>query len=320
MRQRLEAWFKRGGWQPADFQRRVWELMEQGASGLLHSPTGSGKSLAVAFGALLVPAQTGRGILWITPLRSLAADLASSLAEAFDGVGAGWRVGLWSGDVPASRKRALRRSLPEVLVTTPESLAVMISRAEISGRLGGYAVAVVDEWHELAGSKRGVLLQLGLARLAALNPAQLRWGLSATLGNPCEAAEVLGGFLPNGEPRPMNVVRGPSAKPVQIEAVMPEAGVRLPRAGHLGLALADSVAARIQEEGPALVFTNTRSQAELWHQALAARLPPARLGLHHSSLDESLRTAAERGLREGTLDAVVATSSLDLGCLLYTSP
>lgn len=308
-----QRFFESRGWRAAEFQQAVWEAMAQGRSGLVHSPTGSGKTLAVALGALSTPTPCGHGILWITPLRALAADLARALEGAMEEVGAGWRVGLWNGDVPASRRRAMARALPEVLITTPESFAVMLSRAEVAAQLARYAVVVVDEWHELLASKRGVLLQLGLAWLTAQNPALLRWGLSATLGNPEEAGSVLGGYRPDGSPRPMEVIRGPASRPVHVEAIMPDSETRLPWAGHLGLALAEAVAKRVQEECPALVFTNTRSQAELWHQALSEKLSASRVALHHSSLDESLRAAAEAGLRSGDLQAVVATSSLDLG-------
>ena len=169
---------------------------------------------------------------------------------------------------------------------------------------------VVDEWHELLGSKRGVLLQLNLALLRDTAPAMQLWGLSATLGNLPQAREVL---LPD---RPDAVtVEGARPRPVRVRSLLPEPGERFPWAGHLGLGQLPRVLQALMGARSSLLFTNTRAQAELWHQALAAVWPEdsATLALHHGSLDPGLRQQVEDGLRAGALRCVVATSSLDLG-------
>ncbi len=204
---------------------------------------------------------------------------------------------------------------PNALVTTPESLCVLLSQPKFLPQFAGLEMVVVDEWHELISSKRGVLTELALARLRAMAPGMRTWGLSATLGNTEEAARVLGGYGPDGQPRPMRIVRGAQAKEVVIETVLPPVGKRFPWAGHLGLQLVKPVVERLRKSASTIVFTNTRSQAELWYQALRAAMPDweDKLGLHHGSLANEVRQAAEAGLRSGELRAVVSTSSLDLG-------
>jgi len=324
----LTAWFAARGWKPAAFQREVWRRYRDGESGLLHTPTGSGKTLAVAGGPLLdalarmtsAPAPSGTRkksarvpqleLLWITPLRALAADTLRALREAADGIGLDWQIGLRTGDASARDKRLARAGQLDALVITPESLALLLSYPDTAPRLSQLRCVVVDEWHELLGNKRGVLLQLGLARLRALNPALRIWGLSATLGNLDEAREVLLPHAPDAA-----IVAGAKPRDFTLESVLPEAGERFAWAGHLGLAQLPRVLQRLTAERTSLLFANTRAQAELWYRALAAVWPeaPQTLALHHGSLDPKLRAAAEQGLREGSVRCVVATSSLDLG-------
>ena len=169
---------------------------------------------------------------------------------------------------------------------------------------------MVDEWHELLGNKRGVLLQLALARVRTLAPALRLWGLSATLGNLEEARDVLLPHAPDAA-----LVSGLPPRALTLDTLLPEAGERFPWAGHLGLVQLARVVDRLLSTGTSLLFTNTRSQAELWHRALSAVWPEDQgtLLLHHGSIDAKLRQAAEIGLRDGTVRCVVATSSLDLG-------
>lgn len=326
-RQRLEAWFGGRGWKPLRFQREVWRRALAGESGLLHTPTGSGKTLAVA-GASLVEALARQAVaaplkrrvraseshplrlLWITPLRALAADTTRALREPAEALGLDWRVGQRTGDASARDRRLAREGGLDALVTTPESLALLLSYPDAAERLRVLDMVVVDEWHELLGNKRGVLLQLNLARLRALRPGLRTWGLSATLGNLEQARAVLLPHLPDAA-----LVGGTRARSVAVDTLRPSIGERFPWAGHLGLGQLPRVLERLMSVRSSLLFTNTRAQAELWHQALAAVWPedPATLALHHGSLDPALRTAAEHGLREGTMRCVVATSSLDLG-------
>ncbi len=311
----MRAWFADRGWKPLGFQREVWRRYLAGESGLLHTPTGSGKTLAAIGGplieALAAPGKPGvTRVLWVTPLRALANDTARALQEPLDGLGLGWRVGLRTGDASARDKRLARAGRLDVLVITPESLALLLSYPDTGAHLASLRCVVVDEWHELIGSKRGVLLQLCLARLRALAPALRTWGLSATIGNLDQARDVLLPHAPDSA-----VVSGVAPRALTLESLLPDQGERFPWAGHLGLSQLPRVVERVMTAGTSLLFTNTRAQAELWHRALTAVWPddPATLALHHGSLDPKLRAGVEQGLRDGTLRAVVATSSLDLG-------
>lgn len=321
-----ERWFAGRGQQPFAFQREVWRAMRAGESGLLHATTGSGKTLAVWLGALLrlaapesdPPPRTARTAratraLWITPMRALAADTVLALREPLAGLAggapAGWDVALRTGDTPSSERQRQDRSPPMALVTTPETLSLMLSRADADWTLAEVSVVIVDEWHELLRNKRGVQLQLALARLRRLNPGLVVWGLSATLGNLDEALDVL---LAG---RPGRVVRGRRPKRLLVDALLPERPGRFPWAGHLGLTMLDAVVGEIDASPSSLVFCNTRAQAELWYQALLDARPDwaGAIALHHGSLDREVREWVEAGIKRGQLKAVVCTSSLDLG-------
>nr|WP_223676485.1 ligase-associated DNA damage response DEXH box helicase [Lysobacter selenitireducens] len=249
-------------------------------------------------------------VLWITPLRALAADTLRALREPIDALGLDWQVGLRTGDASARDRRLARAGRLDVLVTTPESLSLLLSYPDTAAHFSGLQCVIVDEWHELLGNKRGVLLQLSLARLRAVAPALRTWGLSATLGNLEEARDVL---LPHRPDAPL--VAGVRPRPMTLHTLIPPPGTRFPWAGHLGLSQLPRVVDQLFKQRTSLLFTNTRAQAELWHQALSAVWPEPldTLALHHGSLDSKLRAAAEAGLRDGSIRCVVATSSLDLG-------
>lgn len=249
-------------------------------------------------------------VLWITPLKALAVDSVRALREPIEGLGLDWQVGLRTGDASARDKRLARSGKLDVLVTTPESLSLLLSYADTAPQLRSISCLIIDEWHELLGNKRGVLLQLALARLRALSPGMRTWGLSATLGNIEEARDVL---LPHAPGSP--IVAGVVPRGLKLETLLPKTGERFPWAGHLGLAQLPRVLQKLMSVNTSLVFTNTRAQAELWFQALGAVWPESHdtLALHHGSLDPKFRAAAEAGLRDGSLRCVVATSSLDLG-------
>ena len=318
----LMAWFKSRGWKPLPFQRALWRHYLQGESGLLHTPTGSGKTLGAIGGPLLEalarPLDPSRKknatrnltVLWVTPLKALASDTVRALREPIEALDVGWQVGLRTGDASARDKRLARAGKLDVLVTTPESLSLLLSYPDTAEHLTSLRCVIVDEWHELLGNKRGVLLQLALARLRALSPDLRLWGLSATLGNVQEARDVL---LPHAPHSP--IVSGVAPRKLKLETLMPAAGERFPWSGHLGLSQLARVLQKLLAVPTSLLFTNTRAQAELWFQALGAVWPEqaATLALHHGSLDPKLRAAAEAGLRDGSLRCVVATSSLDLG-------
>lgn len=313
----VDRWFAARGWQPFGFQREVWAALASGRSGLLHATTGAGKTYAVWMGALLrglaLP-QPARGapplqVLWITPMRALAADTVRALAAPLPELAPEWTLGQRSGDTPAAERARQDRRFPTVLVTTPESLSLMLTRENAAAELGDVHTIVVDEWHELMGNKRGVQVQLAIARLARWNPALAVWGLSATLGNLDEAMRVLVGA------REATLVRGRIDKTLVIDTLLPENPGRFSWAGHLGAQMQRPVVDEIERSSTTLVFTNTRSQAEIWYQLLIQERPEwaGLVALHHGSLDKEVREWVELGLKEGRLKAVVATSSLDLG-------
>jgi ATP-dependent Lhr-like helicase len=322
----LDAWFVARGWQAFDFQHDVWTAMAQGRSGLLHATTGSGKTYAVWFGALLhaqalqpLPERSSTAgksrpappltVLWITPMRALAADTTRAITLPLAELAPSWSVGARSGDTPGAERARQDRRLPSALVTTPESLSLMLTRETARDDLGSVQVVIVDEWHELMGNKRGVQVQLALARLRRWNPRLVVWGLSATLGNLSEAMQVLLGDTPG------TMVQGRVDKSLVIDTLIPADPGRFSWGGHLGVQMQVPVVEEIERSSTTLVFVNMRSQAEAWYQLLLAQRPDwaGTVALHHGSLDRETREWVEHGLKEGRLKAVVATSSLDLG-------
>lgn len=350
-----DAWMAARGWQPFGFQREVWQALGEGRSGLLHATTGAGKTYAVWLGALqhlahtppvraapveagvpqappppvqaeLVEATALRAhraaappltVLWITPMRALAADTLRALQAPLPGLAPTWTSGLRTGDTASGERAAQDRRLPTLLVTTPESVSLLLARADARERLASVRLVVVDEWHELLGNKRGVQAQLALARLSGWNPQLQVWGMSATLGNLQEAlATLLPTPAPEAPARPAPaLVQGRIDKRLQVQVLLPARAERFAWAGHMGLSLLPQVVQSIGACASTLVFTNTRSQAERWYQALLEARPDwaGVLALHHGSLAPEVRDWVEQGLKAGQLKAVVCTSSLDLG-------
>jgi ATP-dependent Lhr-like helicase len=312
-----ERWFASHGWKTFAFQREVWNAYLDGESGLIHAATGTGKTLAAWWGPLLEAKDPRRGrtmpltVLWITPLRALAADTAEALRRPVEDLGLPWTVETRTGDTPPGTKARQGRKLPSTLVTTPESLSLLLSRDDASAQFAGLKLVVVDEWHELMGSKRGVQTQLALARLRSMCPGLRTWGLSATIGNIDEAKRTLLGTRHVKS----RIVRGEEPKTVIVDSLIPPVIERFPWAGHLGTAMVAQVCAAIDEGETSIVFTNTRSQTEIWYQAILEHRPDwaGSIALHHGSLDRRTRDWVEEGLRESRLRCVVATSSLDLG-------
>ena len=318
----LDAWFAARGWKPFKFQREVWKAIAEGRSGLLHATTGAGKTYAVWLGALQVfsqarkatarPSESPLTVLWLTPMRALAADTLRALKQPLDALGDEvhpWSAGARSGDTSSAERSAQNTRLPSVLVTTPESLSLLLARADAREVLGRVKMVVVDEWHELLGNKRGVQVQLALARLRRWNPGLAVWGMSATLGNLQEAMHSLLGHEEGV------LVQGQVPKKLVIDSLLPGRAERFPWGGHLGLTMLPQVIDEIAASSTTLVFTNTRSQAEIWYQAMLEAKPEwaGLIALHHGSLDREVREWVELGLKSGQLKAVVCTSSLDLG-------
>lgn len=305
MNPQVKAWFEERGWQPQSFQLEVWAAMEQRKSGLLYSSTGSGKTLAVWMGRRVELTNPGIKVLWITPMRALAADTLKSLEEA----GLGWKIETRTGDTSSYSKSRQIKSPPDALITTPESLTLLLCKEDAADLFKGVELIVVDEWHELLGTKRGIQTELALARVRHLSPGVITWGLSATLGNLQHALKVL---VPKGDPL---LVAGEVSKQFKIDSILPTRIDRFPWAGHLRTTLVAAVAAELESVASSLVFTNTRSAAEIWFQALKENAPSwrNRIGIHHGSLDLSERQSVEDDLKSGVLKCVVCTSSLDLG-------
>ncbi len=318
----LQPFFDAKGWEAFPFQRETWSAYLAGKSGLLHAPTGFGKTLAVYLGPLaesLAEREPPRGceILWITPLRALAADTLRALREPLEILAPRLKAEARTGDTPAALRARLRQRLPHTFVTTPESLSLMLTHSDTRGKLADLRCVIVDEWHELLGSKRGIQTELCLARLRAWLPRLRTWGLSATLGNLTEARDAL--IPPVGNQRSSIenslIISADLAKDIIIETLIPKEIERFPWSGHIGTRLAPQVVRHIEKAGTTLLFTNTRSQTEIWFQELLSLKPEwrDRLAMHHGSLDRAERDLAERGLRDGSLKCVVCTSSLDLG-------
>ena len=309
----LQPFFDSRGWQPFDFQQQTWSDYLTGKSGLLHAPTGLGKTLAVYLGPLAEDLETKSGcqILWLTPLRALAADTLRALREPLAEIAPHFEAEARTGDTPAALRARLRKKLPHTLVTTPESLSLMLTHPDFAEKLAGLRCVIVDEWHELLGTKRGVQAELCLARLRAWFPQLRIWGLSATLGNLTEARQaLLGNAFENSVE-----VSADIHKPLVIETLIPKEIGLFPWSGHIGTRLASQVADEIEKANVTLLFTNTRSQTEIWFQELLSIRPrwKDRIAMHHGSLDRAERDLAENGLRDGSLKCVIATSSLDLG-------
>lgn len=331
----MEGWFRSRGWSPFDFQREVWAAYLSGESGLIHAATGTGKTLAAWGGPLLEWfAESGSRrrmtteerpkvrrdsapplrVVWITPLRALAADTEEALRQPIDDLGIPWTLESRTGDTSAAIRARQSRRLPTALITTPESLSLMLTREDARAIFADLRAVIVDEWHELMGTKRGVQVELALARLRAFSNGSLKvWGVSATIGNLREAADTLLGVAADRrEPR---IVSGVDPKRVVVDALLPPVVERFPWAGHLGTQMLPQLIEAIEEGDTAIVFTNTRSQTEIWYQAIIEARPDwaGLVALHHGSLDRKRREWVEDGLRAGTLRCVIATSSLDLG-------
>ena len=287
----------------------------------MHAPTGTGKTLAAWLGALgrarALGTAGGLRVVWLTPLKALAADTVRALETPLAELSGGWLPGRWdvglrTGDTSAADRRRLRASPPAAVVTTPESLSIMLSMEDAHEIFSGLETIVVDEWHELLSTKRGVQTELALARLRALAPDVITWGLSATLANLDEAVAALTG---PSRAAAAHLVQARVPRRLEIETLIPRPMERFPWAGHMGMRLLPQVIERIEARTTSLVFTNTRSQAERWFEAIGAARPDWKpvIALHHGSIDRDQRSAAEEGLRRGRFKCVVATSSLDLG-------
>jgi ATP-dependent Lhr-like helicase len=318
----LEGWLKSKQWKLSSFQKETIEAFLAGKSGLVNAPTGSGKTYSLWFPVLINYINTtreyktkpakGLQVLWVTPLRALAKDIQRNMQLACDGLEIPWEVGMRTGDMSAKERASQKKQLPQALIITPESLHLLFSNKGSSELFQNCSAVIVDEWHELIGSKRGVQMELALARLRTLNPALKTWGISATIGNLEEAKELL---LGPGNTENSVIVKAQSLKKISVETILPDKIESLPWAGYLGINLLDQVVEVIKASRTTLLFTNTRSQTEIWYQAILEKYPEFAgwAALHHGSLDRELRAWVENSLHNERLKLVICTSSLDLG-------
>jgi ATP-dependent Lhr-like helicase len=318
--QAVDTWFSSRGWKVFPFQRAVWKAAVAGQSGLLHANTGAGKTYAVWFAALLrgqlaaKKKSTGLRVLWITPMRALAADTQRALEASSAELMPAWTIGARTGDTGSAERARQTRGMPSALITTPESLSLLLSHAAAKEQFKHLDMIIIDEWHELMGSKRGVQVQLALARLRYWNPALVVWGLSATMGNLDEARRVLLGNTEDGEAAGV-LVEGDLRKEIRVDSLIPDNVARFPWGGHLGIQMLQPVIREIEQHNATLVFTNTRSQSEIWYQNILEARPDwaGVIALHHGSLAREVRDWVETSLKKGELKAVICTASLDLG-------
>ncbi len=305
-------WFDARGWQPHAHQRAMLNAAAADEDALLVAPTGGGKTLAGFLPSLIdlsTRPTSGLHTLYVSPLKALTVDVHRNLEQPIAEMGLAIRAETRTGDTPAGKRQRQRSRPPQILMTTPESLALLLSYADAPRLFGGLRRVIVDEVHALAGNKRGDLLALGLARLATLAPQARRVGLSATVAWP----EALRAWLsPTAQAETVRLILGADGAEARIEIL--EAAERLPWSGHMGLHALPAVYAAIRDARTTIVFVNTRAQAEVVFRQLwylnEDNLP---IALHHGSLDRQQRRKVEAAMAAGRLRAVVATSSLDLG-------
>ena len=316
-------WFSEMGWQPFAFQQEAWQACLSGASGLVNAPTGSGKTYSLMVPLVLeflqryptAKAKKNAGLqaIWITPIRALSKEIEISARRLIDGLDIAMTVGVRSGDTSVKERLRQKAKPPHLLITTPESLHLLLAQKSYPDFFKDLRIVVADEWHELMGSKRGVQVELALSRLKAVTEGLKVWGISATIGNMDQALEaLLGNYYSRGDFR---VIRADIRKQVEIISVLPESLERMPWAGHLGIQLLDKVVEIVKRSNSTLIFTNTRSFAEIWYQRMLDMAPEfsGLMAMHHGSISQELRSWVEEQLHEGKLKAVVCTSSLDLG-------
>ena len=329
-----ESWFQSKNWKSFPFQQKTWKAFLDGKHGLLNAPTGSGKTYALWIPIVLqylkdnpnyrTKHQKGLKAIWITPLRALSVEIHQAAQRFADDLGTGLTVGIRSGDTTQSERAKQKRQMPDLLITTPESLMLLLASKGYDRIFKDLTAIVVDEWHELLGSKRGVQMELGLSRLKTISPHLRIWGISATIGNLDEAMDVLLGPSTSLESEnSSNIGRNENAvlikakqkKKIEVRSIIPKKMETFPWRGHLGLHLLEEIIPIIKASKTTLIFTNTRGQCEIWFQKILNTHPEfaGEIAMHHGSIAKETRLWVEQAIRNESLKAVVATSSLDLG-------
>ncbi|WP_041426533.1 ligase-associated DNA damage response DEXH box helicase [Synechococcus sp. CC9311] len=311
----IESWFKQQGWEPSQFQRSSWNAYLEGASGLIQVPTGAGKTFAAVMGpiARILSDKThnnGIRLLYITPLRALSRDLTIAIREPIEAMGWPIRVGTRNGDTTNAERMKQLKNPPQILVTTPESLCVLLGNPKVTELFENLESVILDEWHELIGSKRGTQTELALSWLRMQKPILQTWALSATIGNTDQASEHALGIRTKGK-----LINEAQKRSTNIKSIIPDNINGFPWAGHLGLRMYENLIEVLDVNKSTLLFTNTRNQSERWYQCLRFACPEMEeaLALHHSAIDRAERECIEERMKNGQLRWVVCTSSLDLG-------
>ncbi|MFT6810514.1 MAG: ATP-dependent Lhr-like helicase [Saprospiraceae bacterium] len=318
------AFFEVKGWKPFPFQLKTWKHYLKGYNGIVNAATGSGKTYSLIVPIMIeflaqhhkkesLPTNNGLQAIWLTPIKALAKEIQAAAQEAASLMGIDWRIEIRTGDTSSSQRAKQRKKPPEILITTPESLHLLLATNKYESIFKNLKVIVADEWHELVGSKRGVQVELALSRLRSMIPKLKVWGISATIGNMEEAAKVLFGKF-YSEQQPI-IVKSKIKKKIFVKTVLPKNIEMVPWAGHMGMYLLDQVVDIIKGSKTTLVFTNTRNQCERWYHTILERYPylAGIMAMHHSSIDKEQRIWVEEALHKSKLKLVVCTSSLDLG-------
>lgn len=317
-------WFDSQSWKAFPFQKNTWKAFLNGKNGLLNAPTGSGKTYALWIPIVLdyiknnpdykTKHNKGLKAIWITPLRALSVEIAQASQRFADDLGTQLEVGIRSGDTSLKDRAKQKKSMPDLLITTPESLHLLLSSKDYDKTFKNCSAIVIDEWHELLGTKRGVQIELALSRLKTIAPKLRIWGISATIGNLDQARDVL---LGPESPALQNsvMIKADLNKKYRVESIIPETMETFPWRGHMGLHLIDEVVPILHASKSTLLFTNTRAQCELWFQKLMAKYPEfaGEVAMHHGSINKETRLWVEDAIRNESLKAVICTSSLDLG-------
>lgn len=326
----ITAWLAKKRFKAFAFQEETWQHIIDQKSGLVNAPTGFGKTFSVFLGAVIdfinrhpekytTLSSNKLQLIWITPLRALAKDIGRAMEEVITELGMQWKVAIRNGDTATSERQRQKKHPPEILITTPESMHLLLAQKGYADFFSTVRIIAVDEWHELLGSKRGVQVELAISRITGLRHQSFNkqfpcsiWGISATIGNLNEAKEVL---LATLMPQDSVTVRAELKKNIVIESVLPDEIEKYPWAGHLGIKLVQKVIPIINQSRTTLIFINTRGMSEVWYQSLLTAAPDlaGAIALHHGSIEPELRVWVEEALHAGTLKAVACTSSLDLG-------
>ncbi|GGW69828.1 ATP-dependent Lhr-like helicase [Winogradskyella epiphytica] len=319
-----QQWFEQQAWKPFPFQKHTWTAFLQGKNGLLNAPTGSGKTYALWIPIVLehikrtpdykTKKPKGLMAIWVTPLRALSVEIKQATERFVEELGVPLTVGIRSGDTSQKERAAQKRAMPNLLITTPESLQLLLASKAYDKLFHKLIAVVVDEWHELVGNKRGVQMTLALSRMRSISPQLRVWGISATIGNLDQAREILLGtdkaFVANSV-----LIKAKINKQIEVKSVIPKTIEKFPWRGHLGLHLLDDIIPILRKSKTTLIFTNTRSQCEMWFQKILERYPEfaGDIAMHHGSISRETRLWVETAIRDENLKVVVCTSSLDLG-------